>query len=143
MKDRRQGKGGEEPFEERVSECGEGSQLHLLGLGRAVRGDEGGKGGRREGGRIPSARQRGDQTGTHLKEVHGVGALARGQQGGAAGERPRQGGAELGQVHGRAGRVDAEPGSVKARRGAGALGGGRARLESHRLHYIIWGGGGL
>lgn len=86
-----------------------------------------------------SAGQRGDQTGTHLEEVHGVGALARRELRGAAGQRAGQRGAELGQVEGRAGRVDAQSGSVQPGRGARPLRGGRARLEAHRLDDVICG----
>lgn len=85
-----------------------------------------------------SASQRGDEAGAHLEEVHGVRALTRGQRGGAARQGARQGGAQLGQVHGRAGRVDAQSGPEESGGGARPLRGGRTRFEAHRLHDVVW-----
>lgn len=83
-----------------------------------------------------SASQRGDQAGAHLEEVHGVGALTRGESGRAARQGARQGGAQLGQVHRRAG-VDAQSGPVESGRGARPLRGGGARFEARRLHDVV------
>lgn len=65
-------------------------------------------------GALVSASQGSDEAGTHFKEVHGVAALTRGQQGCAPGQRPRQRAAELGHLNSHARRVDAEPWSMEA-----------------------------
>lgn len=84
-----------------------------------------------------SACQRGDQTGAHLKEIHGVWSLTGGEQRGASGQRPRERGAEVRRIDGRAGWVDAESGSVEAGCGPWPLRRGGARFKSHRFDDVI------
>lgn len=88
-------------------------------------------------GQHTSARKCGDQTGTHFKEVHGVRSLPRGEEGGNAGQRSREGGAKLRHIVGWACKVNAQPGSVETCSGAGPLRSGRPGFKAHCFQDVI------
>lgn len=85
-----------------------------------------------------SACKRSDQTGTHFKEVHGVWSLTWGEKRGNTRQWSREGGAKLRHIVGWACKVNAQPGSVEARGGAGPLRSGRAGFKAHCFNDVIY-----